>query len=294
MKKIFTKEVRIALITIVSAVVLYAGVNYLKGRNVFKPTNHYYVLLSNVSELQTSSPVYVDGFKVGVVNEILFDFSGQGNTVVQISLDKSIKIQTGSYVQLKTSLTGGAYLNLQLNQYVSTCCQIGDTIDGVSEVGLMTKVSADLLPQIETILPRLDSILMGIQVLVNHPALTQSLDHIEGATAHLQQSAVNLDVLLSKDIPVIVQNLNQVSADFAVVSSNLKTVDLQGTMTSVDQTLRSIDQMTQRLNSRDNSMGLLLNDRSLYLHLDSTAHHASSLLLDLKQNPKRYVHFSLF
>jgi phospholipid/cholesterol/gamma-HCH transport system substrate-binding protein len=74
----------------------------------------------------------------------------------------------------------------------------------------------------------------------------------------------------------------------------LKAVDLQGTMSKVDKAVLNLDQMTQRLNSPDNSMGLLLNDRSLYLHLDSTASNASNLLLDLKQNPKRYVHFSLF
>jgi phospholipid/cholesterol/gamma-HCH transport system substrate-binding protein len=294
MKKLFTKEVRIAVITIVSLFVLYSGLNYLKGINIFKPTNHYYVSMPNVSDLQVSSPVFVEGFKVGIVNTIDFDFNNQGNIMVLISLDKEMKVQTGSYAELKSGLTSGAFLNLKLNKYVSSYCQIGDTLDGFSEPGLMDKLSADLLPQIETILPRLDSILLGIQVLVNHPALTQSLDNIEATTANLQKTSAQLNGLLAKDVPLIVSNLNKVSSDFSVVSENLKAVDIQSTLTTIDQAIRNVDQMTQQLNAPDNSFGLLLNDRALYDHLDSTARNASDLLLDLKTNPKRYVHFSVF
>jgi phospholipid/cholesterol/gamma-HCH transport system substrate-binding protein len=293
-KKLFTKEVIIALITIVSLFVLYSGLNYLKGINVFKPANHYYVSMPDVSELQISSPVYVDGFKVGIVNALDFDFNNQGNILVQISLDKEMKVQTGSYVELKSGLTSGAYLNLKLNKYVSAYCQVGDTLDGIAYAGLMDKVSNDLMPQIEKILPRLDSILLGIQVLVNHPALTQSLDHIEATTANLQKSATQLNGLLSKDVPVIVSNLNRVSADFTVVSGNLKAVDMQSTLTTIDQAMQNINRMSRQLNDPNNSLGLLLNDRSLYDHLDSTAINASKLFLDIKEHPKRYINISVF
>jgi phospholipid/cholesterol/gamma-HCH transport system substrate-binding protein len=294
MKKLFTKEVSIAVITIVSLFVLYSGLNYLKGVNIFKPTNHYYVSMPNVSDLQVSSPIFVEGFKVGIVNSIDFDYNNQGNIVVLISLDKDMKLQTGSYAELKSGLTSGAYLNLKLNKYVSSYYQIGDTLDGISNPGLMDKLSADLLPQIETILPRLDSILLGIQVLVNHPALTQSLDHVEATTANLQKTSAQLNGMLSRDVPAIVSNLNKVSSDFSVVSENLKTLDIQTTFTTANQALLNVDRMTQQLNNPDNSLGLLLNDRHFYDHLDSTARNASNLLLDIKTNPKRYVHFSVF
>lgn len=296
MKKIFTKEVIIGLVTIVSLFILYSGVNYLKGINILKPTNHYYVLMPNVAELQTSSPVYIDGFKVGQVNSIEYKFNSLNpeNIVVQISLDKQMKIQQGSYVELKSGLTSGAYLNLVLNKYVSAYHQIGDTIIGKTEIGLMEKVSTELLPQVENILPRLDSILLGIQVLVNHPALTQSLDHIEATTSNLQKSSNQLNTLLANDVPLIVSNLNKISSDFSVVSESIKKLDLQKTFDTVDKALENINQMTLQLNNPDSSLGLLLNDRSLYDNLDSTAKNASDLLKDLKENPKRYVHFSVF
>jgi len=296
MKKIFTREVIIGLVTAVSLFILYFGVNHLKGINVLKPANHYYVSIPNVSELQTSSPIYVNGFKVGIVNSINYEFDNPdaSNLVVQISLDKEMKLQTGSYAELKTSLMSGAYLNLVLNKYVSSYYQVGDTIEGATDINLMDKVSTELLPQIENILPRLDSILQGIQTIVNHPALVQSLDHIEAATGSLAKSSKQLNTLLATDVPIIVSNLNKVTTDFSIVSSNLKELDLQTTLSSVDQVLANIDQMSKQLNNPNSTLGLLLNDRSLYDQLDSTARNASILLKDFQERPKRYINFSVF
>jgi phospholipid/cholesterol/gamma-HCH transport system substrate-binding protein len=293
--KIFSKEAIIGLVTLVSLFILYFGINYLKGINLFKPTNHYYVLMPNVSDLQTSSPVYVEGFKVGIVNKIEFGFDNSTTTiVVLISLDEKMKIPTGSYFELKSGLTSGAYLNLVVNKYVNAHYQIGDTIKGSTEFGLMDRVSSQLLPQVENILPRLDSILAGIQILVNHPALSQSFEHIEATTASLQKSSIQLNSLLSKDIPVITGNLKEISSNFVEISSDLKKIDLNTTLLKVEQAIENIDRMSQQMNNSNNSLGLLLNDRSLYDHLDATAKNAADLLKDIKERPKNYVRFSLF
>jgi phospholipid/cholesterol/gamma-HCH transport system substrate-binding protein len=294
MKKIFSKELVIGFITVVSLVILYISVNYLKGINVFKPSNHYYIRMPKVNELQQSSPVYVDGFKVGVVNAIDFQFDKKDFITVQVNLDKQMKVETGSYFELKSGLTSGAYLDLHLNKYVGTYCAIGDTLEGISAPGMMDKISETFIPQIENILPRLDSILQGIQALVNHPALGQSLEHISASTASLEKSSQQLDQILSKDIRPMLTNLTQTTSDLAVFSGKVKQLDLDLTMNKVNSALDNIDQLSKQLNNKNNSLGLLLNDRSLYDHLDSTAVNASQLLLDLKQNPKRYVHFSLF
>lgn len=294
MKKYFSKEVIIALVTLVSLGLLYFGLNYLKGANIFKPTNIYYVRMPDVSELQNSSPVYVDGFKVGIVKNISYDYQAKKDIIVQISLDKKMKVETDSHVEIKTGLTSGASLNVILNKYVSTYYHVGDTIDGVSEKGIMEKVSENLLPQFESLLPRLDSILQGIQYLVNHPALSKSLEQISATTANLENSTRQLNTLLSSDISPIMTNLKQVSSDFTTVSSQFKQMDLNATMQHLDKTLQNLEQMSTQLNSKDNSLGLLLNDRSIYDHLDTTLVNASNLLLDLKLNPKRYVHISVF
>jgi len=294
MKKYFSKEIMIGLVTIISLGLLYFGLNYLKGANIFKPANLYYVRMPDVSELQNSSPVYVEGFKVGIVREIDYDFQAKKNIIVQISLDKKMKIETGSHVEIKSGLTSGAYLNLVPNKYVSSYYQVGDTIDGISEKGIMDKVSENLLPQFEAILPRLDSILQGIQFLVSHPALTQSLEHISAATANLELSSRQLNALLLDSIPPITSNLHQISSDFTVVSAQLAQMNLDSTMLHVDKTFQNLEQATTQLNSKDNSLGLLLNDRTIYNHLDSTLANASNLFLDLKLNPKRYINISVF
>ncbi|MDR0768503.1 MAG: MlaD family protein [Dysgonamonadaceae bacterium] len=294
MKKKISKELAIGFITVVSLVLLYFGVNYLKGINVFKANNYYYVKMPNVNELQQSSPVYVDGFKIGVVNVIDFPFDNKDFITVQINLDKKLKIETGSYFELKSGLTSGAYLDLHFNKYVETYHLPGDTIDGFSAPGMMDNISQTIIPRIETILPRLDSILQGIQMLVNHPALALSLEHISATTASLENSSKQLDQILSGNIRPLLSNLYQTTSDLAVFSGKVKQLDLNLTLNKVNSTLDNIDLLSEQLNNKNNSLGLLLNDRSLYDHLDSTAVNASQLLLDLKLNPKRYVHFSIF
>ena len=119
MKKYFSREIIIGIAAVISLVFLFFGINYLKGVNLFKPTNHYYITFSNVTDLQKTSPVYVEGFKIGVVTNVDYDYSqpGNGNIIVQISLDKKMKIQSGSYVELTSSLTAGASIHLLLNTY---------------------------------------------------------------------------------------------------------------------------------------------------------------------------------
>ena len=294
MKNVFTKEVSIGFITIISLTILYLGVNYLKGINLMKPTNHYFVRINNIPELQKSSPIYVNGFKVGTVNNIEYDYNRSGNIILLVSLDKKMKIEQGSHFKLNSGLTSGAYLDLIRNQYVSEYYQIGDTISGISEAGMMDKLSNEVMPQVENILPRLDSLLRGIQTLLTHPALYQSLDHISATTAQLEKSSTNLNNLLSNNVPSILDNMNKVSEDLTVITGNFKQLDFSTTLTSVEKTLSNLDRISAQLNNKENSLGLLLNDRSLYDNLDSTAKNASILLQDLKENPKRYVHFSVF
>jgi len=296
MKKYFTKEISIAVITIISLVLLYFGINYLKGINIFKPSNVYYTKMPNVNELQISSPVYVDGFKVGLVNSIDFNYydQGKGFILVQISLDKAMKIPVGSYTELKSGLTAGAYLDLMMNKYVSEYCNVGDTIDGVAKTGLMDKIADNIMPSIETLLPRLDSILAGIQLLVNHPALTQSFEQLALTTVNLRQTTEQLEKILATDAPQVVGNMKNISSDLSIFTNQLKTVDLNTSFLKLDTVLCNLDRFSMQLNNKDNSLGLLMNDCSLYLSLDSAAMSANRLLLDLKENPKRYVHFSLF
>jgi len=294
MKNVLTKEAKIGLATIVSLALLYFGVNYLKGINLFQPVNHYYVTFDNVKDVTISSPVYVEGFKVGLVRDIKYDYTTTDKVTVEISLEEEMKINKGSYITIVRSLLSGGELHIHLNKYVKDYLQTGGTIEGRMSDDIMGTVQDKLLPQVIELMPKIDSILLGLQTIVNHPALIQSLNQIERTTGNLEASTQQLNRLLNKDVPVIVSDLKIITSNFAEVSSELKGLDLQTTYNSMNAMMNNLKLTTDRLNSTDNSMGLLLNDKALYENLNSTADNAAKLMIDLKQNPKRYVRFSVF
>jgi phospholipid/cholesterol/gamma-HCH transport system substrate-binding protein len=294
MKKKLTREAIIGIVTIVSIGLLYFGINYLKGVNLFKPVNHYYVEFNKIKDLTVSSPVYVEGFKIGLVRSIHYDYKTTDKITVEISLEDAMKINRGSYIVIENSFLSGASLHIHLNKYVDEFVKSGEALEGRLGEDMMASVQEKILPSVEAILPRIDSILTGLQSIVNHPALTQSLTYIEQTTGNLEVSTRQLNLLLNKDVPVIISDLQKITTNFVGVSEELKGLDINTTINSVNQTLENLKLTTDRLNSNDNSLGLLLNDKSLYINLNGTFNNASNLLLDLKENPKRYVHFSLF
>jgi phospholipid/cholesterol/gamma-HCH transport system substrate-binding protein len=273
---------------------LYLGINYLKGINLFKPANYYFVSCSNVKDVTVSTPVFVDGFRVGLVRSIIYDYTSSGNIRIEISLEKSMRITKGSYVSIEKTLLSGSELHIHLNSYVDEYLTSGATLEGRMPEDMMSAVQEKIIPQISELIPVLDSILRGLQVLVNHPALSQSLNHIENTTAQLETSSRQLNRLLGNDIPAIAGNLKTTSSNFVRLSEELKNLNLTGSVHSLNLTLDNLNVMSTRLNSKDNSLGLLLNDSALYRNLNLTLDNLSGLLIDVKQNPKRYVHFSLF
>ena len=294
MKNLLTKEAKIGVVTLMSLLLLYIGVNYLKGINLFKPSNHYIVLFDNVKDVTISSPVLVDGFKVGLVREINYDYATNKKISIEVSLEDEMKINKGSYITIVKSMLGGAELHVHLNNHVDAYYESGDEIEGRLSVDMLTSVQDNLLPQVESLLPKIDSILTGLQTLITHPALAQSLTNIQQTTSNLEQSTVHLNAVLSKDIPFIVTNLKTITTDFSEVTGTLKGLEIDETFQSIHATINNLKLTTERLNDPNNSMGLLLNDRQLYDNLNSTATNASALMFDLKKNPKRYVHFSVF
>ncbi|MFZ4455631.1 MAG: MlaD family protein [Bacteroidales bacterium] len=293
MKK-FTKEVKIALVSIFSLFLLYYGINYLKGVNLLKPANYYYLVLHNISGLTVSSPVYVDGFKAGLVRSFEYEYEHPGNIIVEISMDKKMKIAEGSTALYKGDLLGTAAIELHLNLEGTQFHQPGDTLPTTQTRNLMNTFEYELMPKLTQVMSRLDTVLTGLQKVVANPALNQSIENIAFTTNELNKSSQNLSKIMNSDVPVIVTNLKQVSGDFSTVSSNLKKVDYAAVMSSADSTLSNLKSLTRQLNQPDNTMGLLLRDRVLYDSLSASASSANRLLIDLKAHPKRYVHFSIF
>ena len=153
---------------------------------------------------------------------------------------------------------------------------------------------ANMMPKIEQMLPKLDSILGSLNAILASPAIPATLNNLEKLTASLNVTGKQLETLMSNDIPQLAGKMNTIGDNFVTISDNLKKVDYANAMQRIDSTLANVKLLTDKLNQRDNTVGLLLNDPSLYNNLNATTANAASLLEDLKAHPKRYVHFSLF
>ena len=294
--KYFTKEVKIALVAIAGVVVLFFGMNFLKGLNIFSSEDNYYVQFSDITGLSSSSPVYADGFKVGVVKDIIYDYSHTEGSKVLIGVDKQLRIPQGSSAEIVSDMLGNVKVNLLLANNPREKVAPGGLIKGMINDGAMGKLQ-DMVPAVEKMLPKLDSIMTSLNAILADPAIRQSLHNVQTITDNLTTSTAQLNTLmagLNKNVPSMMAKANNVLDNTETLTANLAAVDVASTMRQVDQTIANVQQLTAKLNSKEGSLGLLMNDTQLYDNLNSTMRNADSLVIDLRQHPKRYVHFSVF
>ncbi len=294
--KNFSKEIQIALVAIVGVVVLYFGLQFLKGLTVFSTDSNYYVKFKDISGLSASSPVYANGYRVGVVEDIVYDFDGEGDIVAVVGLNKEMRMPQGTTADIVSDLLGNIKLELRLGDRVAGTLAPGDTIIGGQEQGAMAK-AAEIIPQVQSLLPKLDSILVSVNALLADPAIANSLHNIDQITGSLTNTSRELNRLtasLNQQMPQMLENADGMLANANNLTRNLNEMNLAATMQKVDNTLRNVEQMTAKLNSNDGTLGLLMRDPGLYNNLNATMMHADSLMIDLKRHPKRYVHFSVF
>jgi len=291
-----TKEIKIALVAIVGILIMYFGINFLKGMNLFSTNNAYYMTFDDIQGLGASTPIYADGYKVGTVDGMEYDYKENGPIKVKVDINKDLRIPQGSKAEIVKDLMGNLQVNLLLANNPRERVEPGGIIPGAVNGGMMDK-AANLVPVVEKMLPKLDSILTSVNALLADPALAASLHNVETITSNLTVSTRELNTLmagLNKQVPGMIGKANGVLDNTNRLTANLASLDVQGTLNKVNQTLESAHQFTEKLNSNQGSLGLLMNDTKLYDNLTSTMGHADSLVIDLKAHPKRYVHFSVF
>jgi phospholipid/cholesterol/gamma-HCH transport system substrate-binding protein len=289
MKKI-SKNALIGLAFLASLFMIYFGINFLKGFNVLKQQKQYYALFDDVTSLLLSSPVYVKGYQVGLISGITMADMKPMRFAVALNLEQEFPIPEDSYLEYGTDLFGASLATLVLGN-AQNDLQPGDTIPGRRVTGL-TDGAAKLVPRADSLFLRIDSLLLSLQRIAAHPSWEQSIDGIGNTVSQLNQTSQNLNRMVAaieQDLPDISKNLRAVSADMSKVSGELNAMDLNRTYAGIDETVSNLKLLSERINSSDNSLGLLMNDTRLHDSLNVTIETATRLLEDIRLNPGRYL-----
>ena len=289
--KTWSKYAKIGLAFLVGIVMIFFGLNFLKGVNIFQKQNSYISVFDNVNNLNVSSPVLVNGYQVGLVNSIKMMENDSMDLAVEIRLDKGFKVKKGSKLEFNTDFLGGSSVNLLNNPYTSEYLSPGDTIQGTRAVGLMDGV-ARVIPKTDSIMSRLDSMSVALLKLATSPTWVTSLEAMSGTMQELETSSKSLKKVLAeleKGLPGIAENLTAITDDFQKVSHNLAELDVNKTFNSLDSTLHNLQSLSASLTRTDNSLGLLTQDTQLHDSITSTINSATKLLEDIRENPEKYL-----
>ena len=299
MKKIFNKEFIIGICVIAAIVILIFGIDYLKGINLFSPANFYYASYDNVAGLEISSPVTVDGYKVGQVREIQFDYENPGKIKVLLALNKNLRIPVDSRATMGSTLMSGNFIAIKLGKSAEKI-PVGGDIESIETSDLMSSLSEDIMPAINQILPRVDSLLYNLNKLAGDPALISSIQRLDGITGNVLNATDGLNSTINKDLPIVMRNvksishgLDTVTSNLGVLSAQLKSLPLNTTVENVNALADNLTKFSNQLNDPNSTLGMLMNDPELYNKLNRVAADVDSLIVDIKKNPKRYISIKL-
>lgn len=298
MKKIFRKEVLIGLIVILALAILFFGIDFLKGVNVFKAANYYTVTYTNVEGLAISAPVAVNGFKVGLVRDINYEYDNPGHVKVEISLDKNLRVPKGTQAVIRTDMLGTATIELKMGADAGFY-SVGDELEGVVAKGLMDNVGNSLLPAVNNIMPKIDSLLTNLNNVVGDPALVNSMKRLDAITANLEKATAKLSSVMASmpsitaDVKNITNNLSTQTDDISRLTARLRDIPVDSLAGNIADITANLKALSAQLNDQESTIGKLTHDPQLYNNLNSTISSLDSLFIDIKKNPKRYISIKL-
>ena len=290
------QEIKIALVAVAGLVALFFGMKFLKGSNLLSSSDTYYFVFNDISGLTESSPIFAAGYQVGRIKKIYFDYSHIEKIKVLAEVDRKMKIPMGSTASISSDVLGNIKVTLNIAPHRGQYVQPGGVISGSIDTGTVGKMT-EMVPTIKQILPKLDSVMFHLNALLADPALAHSIHNIDEITNNLSTSSKQLHILLTnvnREVPGIVSKTNLVLANTEQFTDNLRKIDVASTMTKVDEAMADVQEFTSKINNNSGTFGLLLKDPSLYYNLNQTMKNIDSLAVNLRQQPKRYVHFSLF
>ncbi len=310
-----SKYTKLGFLVIACLTILIWGINYLKGMDLLKKSNNYYVIYEKIEGLLESSTVTINGYQVGQVSEIGFLSDYSGRLLVTMSLEGDFKIAKGTTAKIVSSdIMGTKSIKLEI-VHSGEFYQPDDTIPGSTETDLKEQVSMQVLPlkkKAEELIASLDSALTVVTYVFNERTrenLSQSFENINRTVANIEAASSELKSIMGNGkINSIVTNLDSISTtirqnsgqitnivkNLSSLSDSLSKLNISPVFAEISSSIAGLNTIIQKLNTTESSAGLLINDPVLYQNLNNLAGSLDLLLKDVRNNPKRYVHFSAF
>jgi phospholipid/cholesterol/gamma-HCH transport system substrate-binding protein len=308
-------ETKIGVLAALAIALLILGFNFLKGNDIFSNTIDVYAEYDHINGIKVSNPVLYNGFSVGKVTAL--ELTPRGSIIATFTLDGKVQIPDNSTAKITSlDLLGAKGIELVLGNS-KTYILDGDTMSSGVELSLAESVNSQVLPvkaKAEKLLGTMDSILVSIQYILN-PNFRNNIDKsfasIKRSIETLEVTASRVDTMVKfqsarlkaittnvESITLNLKNNNQrisnILANAETISDSLAKANIVQTIEKANKALSDVSAITERINKGEGSIGLLLNDEKLYNNLNSSASDLDKLMIDIKQNPKRYVHFSIF
>lgn len=306
MKKLAKREFAIGVSVIAAIAILIFGIEFLKGINLFRPAHFYIAYYDNVTGLDVSAPVNINGYKVGQVREINFDYDKPGVTEVVLALNKHLMLPEDSYATLGSSIMGEGFIDIHLGKS-SKMIPVGGEVKTGKGDGLFSQISDELMPQVSRALAGVDSLLANLNAVLGDPALKTTVSNLDGISANILLASDGLNTVLNRDVPGIMRSTNgiignvggvvhsidTISNNLVTLTAELNRLPLSETMAGVNRTVSNLEAFSAQLRNQNSTLGKLMNDPELYNRLNNVAASVDSLIIDIKRNPKRYISIKL-
>ena len=278
--------------------------NYLKGINLFEKTRTFKIVYTKVDGLSPSNPVTLNGYKIGKVQKINFNPNDTKELIVDVVIENDVKFSKTSKAELyETGLIGGKAIAIIPDYDNNVIAKSGDYLIGVVKPGLTDLVN-QIMPQIqlqlEAVMKKAEIVLSNVNSLFDEKtkeSLKSSIDEFGSLTNSLSETSANINDFIKDNSPNLtttINNLNEASLKIKDISSSMSEVDLNLILTNLDSTISNLNKITHKLNQGEGTIGKLLYDDVLFKNLDDATKNLEELIEDIKLNPKRYVHFSIF